>query len=241
MSCDLYFIKVDDKNQHDYNIMVDEAIHMYIQIFSDPPYNEKFDYNDVKTDFDNFISKGCLLLAVQDNIAIGFLCASIGIHHECNPEILQQYKDNGIDVHNDVYIAELGVDKNYRNQKIGKKLVSELIQLYKHNNMFLRTGVENNDMVIHFYEKFDFIITDIREMVENTRSDGSTATDERLYMVKYTSTDLPIYVKQDEQSSTIDFGYQSGAENLYGIGDNTHNTCHDDYDYNSGAEEFYGK
>lgn len=237
MSYDLYFIRVDNKTHHGYIEYVDQAIHLYIQIFSEAPYNEKFEYNDVKNEFGDFISKGCLLLAIQENKTVGFMCASFGINHECNTEFINKSKQHGIDLKNDIYIAELGVDKEYRNQKIGKKIVSEFIHLYENYNMFLRTGVEGNDMVIHFYNKFDFVVTELRESVENMRSDGSIAKDERLYMVKPAKKYPGIYVKSDYDSKTEDFGYQSGSEYLYGMGDNENN--HDD-GYSSGAEGFYG-
>ena len=93
-----------------------------------------------------------------------------------------RYDCSGIDYENDIYISELGVSKIYRGKGFSRKLIKKFMDIHPTQNMFLRTGVNNNDHVIRLYQSYGFTITNIRELVLNTRANGEEEEDERLYM-----------------------------------------------------------
>ena len=229
MSENLLLRHIHDENQFEsnYNYIV-QAIELYIEIFREPPYEEDFEFEDVKKEFTEYILNGCFLLALINNEVVGFMCSSIGLNH-INPTIEADMTNNGIDHKNDIYISELGVSKNHRGKKISKKLINRFMEIYPTQNMFLRTRVHNNNHVIKLYEKYNFIITPVREFVFNRKE-----YDERLYMFKKQSVNYG-ETKNDD-------GYPSGAEYLYGSsghynGEENYNDESDDY--KSGSEYLY--
>ena len=213
--------------------LIVQAIELYIQIFREPPYEEDFAFEDVHKEFTEYILNGCFLLGLINDEVVGFMCSSVGLDH-VNSSIETDLISNGIDYQNDIYISELGVSKNHRGKKIAKKLINKFMEIHPTQNMFLRTGVYNNDHVIRLYEKYDFIVTPVREFVVNKRANGEEEEDERLYMFKKQAVSCG--------ESKDDDGYPSGAEYLYGTsghydGEENHNDENDDY--KSGSEYLY--
>lgn len=228
----LRHIHCDNHTETDENYIV-QAIGLYIQIFRDPPYEEDFAYEDVEKEFRDYIQDGCFLLAIIDEEVVGFMCSSVGLDHT-NPKVENEMTNYGIDYKNDIYISELGVSKNHRGKKISKKLINKFMEIHHSQNMFLRTGVYNNDLVINLYKKYGFVVTPIRELVINKRANGAEEEDERLYMFKKQAVDA--------SESKDDDGYPSGAEYLYGTSghyDGDNNTNDDDGEYKSGSEYMY--
>ena len=163
------------------------------------------------------------------------MCSSVGMNH-INNEIKSDINKAGIDIENDIYISELGVAKKHRGKKISKKLINKFMTIYPYQNIFLRTGINNNDHVIGLYKKYNFEIINVREFVTNKRANGQEETDERLYMFK----------KQYVSEAKQDDDYKSGAEEFYGTSchydnddndDNNHNDTNEDY--RSGSEYLY--
>jgi len=233
MSNPLEIRHIDGSNSlENYQDLLDQSIKLYIDIFRDPPYNEDFNYHDVMNEFTNYIVSGCFLLAIIDFEVVGFMCSSVGMDH-VNDEIEADIIKAGINIETDIYISELGVSKNHRGKKISKKLINKFMTIYPYQNMFLRTGVNNNDHVINLYKKYNFEVTDIREFVTNKRANGQEEVDERLYMFK----------KQCVSEEKQDDGYKSGAEEFYGTSchydndDNNHNDTSENY--KSGSEYLY--
>ena len=113
-------------------------------------------------------------------------------------------------------------------------------------NMFLRTGLHNNDQVIRLYEKYGFQQTTIYENVMNKRINGELDWDYRFYMIKIPKMPYFDRVNNDEYNNDTNNknsnGYNSGSEHLYGAHSHYNsNTDNQDNDgYNSGSEKLYG-
>lgn len=212
-----------------------QAINLYLKIFSDPPYYEHFEFTDIEKEFYQYINDGCFILAIINNETVGFMCSSTGLDH-INHEIENQMQLNGINYEKDIYISELGVSAEHRGKGIAKKLMDNFMNINKGNNMFLRTGIHNNDHVIRLYEKYGFKKTNIKENVMSQRINGQLDWDERFYMTKIQK--IPYF------DSVNNDGYNSGSEYLYGIhGHNSRdvdNEEDDDSGYRSGSEYMYG-
>ena len=241
-------LKIDKLNLEDKMKHHDDAVTLYTVIFAEEPYSEHFEFEDVKEEFKTYIEDGCFLVAIIENEVVGFLCSSNGYNKECEERLINETKKVNIDIKNDIYISELGVDKNYRGLKIGKKLLEKLLDIYKNKNMFLRTTLDNNKFVIDFYKKYGFVDSSIREEVTSKRCCGcGNEKDERIYMVKY---------KEEVNDNDDADGYKSGAEEYHALNDNTsfdngyYSGCEEYYDtnnnkdyeddgYKSGAEDYY--
>jgi hypothetical protein len=61
--------------QHLNNLLSDGLISLYQEIFSEPPYNEKFTPNDVETIFNDCMKNGTLLISHFNGEIIGFNAA----------------------------------------------------------------------------------------------------------------------------------------------------------------------
>lgn len=210
-----------------------QAVNLYIKIFSDPPYYEHFEFTDIEKEFYQYINNGCFILATINDETVGFMCSSTGLDH-INREIENEMQLNGINYNSDIYISELGVSGEHRGKGIAKKLINSFMKINVGKNMFLRTGVHNNDHVIKLYEKYGFKQTNIFENVMSKRINGQLDWDERFYMIK---------IQQLSFFSSSNDGYNSGSEYLYGRDDSDpNNDDNDDKDdgYRSGSEYMYG-
>ena len=218
---------VDNENENNF---LTQAIQLYIKIFADPPYYEHFEYVDVEGEFNEYINKGCFLIATINKETVGFMCSSMGVDH-INHEIENDMKTNDIDYTKDIYISELGVSKEHRGKGIAKKLMNQFMKINSGKTMFLRTGLHNNDHVIQLYKNYGFEETNIFENVMNKRANGLLAWDERFYMVKKQER---LYLE-----SRNDDGYGSGAEYLYGMSGHYNSDVNEkDTEYESGSEYY---
>lgn len=241
-------LKIDKLNLEDKMKHHDDAVTLYTVIFAEEPYNEHFEFEEVKEEFKTYIEDGCFLVAIIKNEVVGFICSSNGYNKECEERLINETKKVNIDIKNDIYISELGVDKNYRGLKIGKKLLEKLLDIYKNKNMFLRTTLDNNKFVIDFYKKYGFVDSSIREEVTSKRCCGcDNEKDERIYMVKYKEEVNDNYEADGYKSgaeeyhalndkTSFDNGYYSGCEEYY---DTNNNKDYEDDGYKSGAEDYY--
>lgn len=238
-------IKEQNAEHEKYIEFTRQAIHLYLEIFSDPPYYEHFEFADVEKEFYQYINDGCFILVIINNKTVGFICSSNGLDH-IDHGIEEQMQLNGINYKTDVYISELGVSAQHRGKGIAKKLINHFMSINQGKNMFLRTGLHNNDQVIRLYEKYGFQQTTIYENVMNQRINGELDWDYRFYMIKIPKMPYFNRVNNDEYNSDTNnkdkHGYNSGSENLYGThGHYNSNTDNQDNNgYNSGAENLYG-
>lgn len=233
-------IQIQEKHIKDerYIEFTRQAINLYLKIFSDPPYYEHFEFNDIEKEFYQYINDGCFLLAITNNETVGFMCSSTGLDHVSH-EIETKMRVNGINYKKDIYISELGVSSEHRNKGIAKKLMDSFMIINQGKNLFLRTGRYNNDHVIRLYEKYDFKKTSIFEDVMNQRVNGDLDMDERFYMTKIQKA--PYFYRENTD------GYSSGSEHLYGThgyynkeSDTQDDKQNDDSGYGSGSEYMYG-
>ena len=240
-------IQIKEQNIEDekYIDFTHQAINLYLEIFSDPPYYEHFEFADIKKEFYQYINDGCFILAVINNKTVGFICSSMGLDH-IDYEIEEKMRLNGINYEKDIYISELGVSAEHRGKGIAKKLIDHFMSINQAKNMFLRTGLHNNDQVIRLYEKYGFQQTDIYENVMNQRINGELDWDYRFYMIKIPKMPYSDRVDNDEYNcapyNKDNDGYNNGSEYLYGAhGHYNSNTDNQNNDgYNSGAENLYG-
>lgn len=165
------------------NDLYDQVVRLYIRVYSEPPYNELFNYDQVFADLKQYFNNGILLVMVDNDIVIGFLMATVG--YSCDENLTNKLKNIKVSCDNDIYLSELGVCKNHRCKGIAKSLMIKMFEIYKNKTVFLRTGKYDNDQIINYYKNFDFVVTNIEESVENVRNDNTIDNDVRLYMVKY--------------------------------------------------------
>lgn len=222
-----------------HKILLKSSILLYIKIFSEAPYFEDFEMEEVKNDFNNYLNNGCILLAVDNNETVGFLC------WENNKELEHLTRRNlenwGINNETDIYISELGVHSEFRKNGIAKNLMNKFMEINKDKNMYLRTGIKNNDHVINFYRSFNFITTDVTEDVWSNRIDVGMTWDTRLYMIKkQASNNIKKTYLFENKPYNPDEGYRSGSENYYHTGYDRHSDDDHDNGYNSGSEDLYG-
>ena len=252
-------IKEQNAEHEKYIEFTRQAIHLYLEIFSDPPYYEHFEFADVEKEFYQYINDGCFILVIINNKTVGFICSNTGLDH-IDHGIEEELQLNGINYKTDTYISELGVSAQHRGKGIAKKLIDTFMNINQGKNLFLRTGIHNNDNVIRLYEKYGFKQTKIYEDVVNKRINGEFSYDRRFYMIKiqkmpcFDSVDSDKCNSESQQlhrthghyNSNTDNqnndGYSSGSENLYGSHSHYNNDTNDqDNDgYSSGSENLYG-
>ena len=196
----------DETGEH--HPIFSQLIDLYIKIFAEPPYNERFFPENVKKEFRHYVKNGTLFYALVNEQVVGLLGVTRGMEH-CQEEIKKELNSFGINTETDLYLADLAVSKEFRRKKIGSSLMDKMILKYPCRNMYLRTSaVKENIKVIAFYQKLGFEVMEKREQVKNTRTDGSIYCDERLYMYK-----IREYLYDDDRF--VGDGYKSGAEYLY--------------------------
>ena len=83
-------------------------IELYVSIFAEPPYNEKFDPKVVRAEFRDYMEKGTLMCASIDGYVVGILGATQGMDH-CERNVISVLSHTGINVYNDLYIADLAI------------------------------------------------------------------------------------------------------------------------------------
>lgn len=174
-------LRLDEQQLQDN--LYEKCVELYIQIYSDPPYNEVFHYNELMVSLRKYLSDLFLVAVDDDGTVVGFLMASRG--WECDQSLANDLYRVNISHTNDIYLAELGVRSSHRRMGIAKSMLDKMFEHYQNQTIFLRTAKDNNDRIIRYYENLGFQVTSVKETVTNLRSDGTTNTDVRLYMVKY--------------------------------------------------------
>ncbi len=169
----------------EYGAQLDQAlddglISLYQEAFGEFPYDEKFKPEDVKEYFINYLLSGNISIARDAQQVVAFE-ASVPLWSSESPDLLKRRYGANSDIW---YFAELGVSKNSRRKGLGKRLAERRIQALTNSTMILRTSI-NNTRAIPLYEQLGFTrLKDLGEFVINLRTDGTTRTDERIYMLK---------------------------------------------------------
>ena len=105
-----------------------------------------------KEELERLIETNCIFVIKKDNIIVGYVLLSS-----------KEGKKNGYKYRKQLEIEAMGIDKEYRNQGIGTRLL-EFVKEYGKNNNYtdLRLTVnEENENAIHLYEKVGFKIRNI--------------------------------------------------------------------------------
>lgn len=150
-------------------------------VFKDPPYNEQFTDEEVRKTFGSYVQKGMLFVARTAEQVIGF-GATVPLSEE--GEIAQLAQTFGISPENAWYMADLGVTKDRREEKIALQLT--LIRLDatpEGATIIMRTSVGNEKSQKLYKEWLGF--QQIKGMVQNVkqkRTDGTIETDPRIFL-----------------------------------------------------------
>lgn len=161
--------------------VINSAAELYCKIFSEHPYKEDYNKNDVIIDFNYYINSGLFYVVVNSSgDVIGFLCISRG--YNIPVYIKNLLYTERINPEKDYYISELGVSKKYRNIGIGTLLMNKFMNTQNPITCFLRTREKENNNVIQFYNKYNFKALDLVEKVETLKTNGIKSYDTRIYM-----------------------------------------------------------
>lgn len=157
-------------------------VQLYKDIFKEEPYFESFTNEEVVGYFKEYIDKGVVLIARNDQGVVGF---SAVLPLNFQPEISNLASKFGINPDNCQYIAELGVRKDNRRKQIGQALIEELlIQLPNNVETLLRT-TKTNEPAIALYKKLCFSqVQGMEEIVTRNRTEGEDLEDQRIFMIK---------------------------------------------------------
>jgi diaminopimelate epimerase/ribosomal protein S18 acetylase RimI-like enzyme len=163
------------------NLYPRQLIDLYQRVFGEPPYNEKFDPEEVASFFNEYYRKGTIVLAKDQGKIIGF-AASVNLESET--KVKQIVSDYGINVEDCAYIAELGIDSDYRRRKIGTGLMEELLMDLPGKISLLRTS-KDNIRAQNLYKNLGFfVVPGMIESVRQKRTNGEEYEDERIFMIK---------------------------------------------------------
>ena len=76
------------------NSLYEQAVRLYIRVYSDPPYNELFEYEQTFADLKQYLDNGLFLVAIKENTVIGFLMTSNG--YLCDSDLTKKLADAGV-------------------------------------------------------------------------------------------------------------------------------------------------
>jgi len=157
---------------------------LYKEIFSQPPYCEKFTDEDVELIFSEYLERGILFVGRNKESVVGF-GAALPLNQV--PAIEDMAAEFNLNAKNAWYMADLGVAENYRRFGLGKKLVTarlEAIQTKGGKMVLMRTSA-NNIASQSLYQGLGFLRVDgMIQEVSQRRVTGETETDKRIFMIK---------------------------------------------------------
>jgi len=151
-------------------------------VFSDPPYNEQFTTEEIRDIFSTYVKKGLLFISRTSENIIGF-GAAVPLREE--PSILELAQQFGVDPDTCWYMADLGVVKERRGEKIATSLVLARLNAFpKGSTAIMRTSI-NNDASQALYKKLGFKqIEGMTQDITQQRTDGTKKTDKRVFFTK---------------------------------------------------------
>lgn len=157
-------------------------VELYQAVFADPPYEEQFEPEEVKSFFEAYYLQGVLMLAQEDaQNVIGF---SAAIPLVLEAEIARIAQNFGIDPEVVWYFADLGVAHEHRRNKIAQELVTALVGETPADTLLMRTS-QDNIASQRVNQRVGFQIVDgMEQFVEQARQDGEVRTDRRIFLKK---------------------------------------------------------
>ncbi len=157
-------------------------VELYQAVFADPPYEEQFTPEEVKSFFELYFMQGVLMLARENTQNVIGFSASVPLVLE--QEIAKIAEQFGIDPEQVWYFADLGVNHEYRRQKIAQALVQAMIAETPADTLLMRTS-ENNIASQRVNQGVGFEIVDgMEQYVEQTRQSGEVQSDRRIFLRK---------------------------------------------------------
>lgn len=154
---------------------------LYNACFADPPYEEFYSEEKIRSLFLSYWEKGLLLFCFEreKKEIIGF-AAAVPLKYET--EISELSKSYGYDPFNDWYSADLGIKKGFRRKGIATQMVKSLIQYIPSKRLIMRTQ-ENNVASQACHMKLGFrIIEGMEQDVSIERISGDVKVDKRIFL-----------------------------------------------------------
>lgn len=153
---------------------------LYQNIFSQPPYYEKFTDTEVATLLSQYVSRGLLFVAKGADSIIGF-GAALPLSEV--PDVAAIVNSVGIS-ENGWYMADLGVADAARQRGIGTRMVEVRLAALAGQQIVMRTS-ENNLISQSLYRKLGFTrIPDIFQEISGIRTDGAVKMDKRIFYTR---------------------------------------------------------
>jgi len=178
------FYVIEDFNSEAFNdpLTRSNIIQLYKDIFKEKPYFESFTDEEVIGYFKEYIEKGKVLIARNEQGIVGF---SAILPLNSQTEISNLASQFGVNIDNCQYIAELGVRIDQRRKEIGQGLIEELLMTLPENVETLLRTTKANEFAIALYEKLGFSrIQGMEEVVKQQRIEGKNIEDQRIFMIK---------------------------------------------------------
>ncbi len=158
---------------------------LYIGIFSEYPFFEKFSEKEVLDMFNSYSkSDSCLYCATQENLLIGF-GAGIPLKN-CSVDFKNIVK-NHLNIEDCYYNADIAVLNNYRKHGIGTNLIEMRIKEATERGfkfMVMRTA-KKGSFSKSIYQKHGFSILNETQLIKQSRIDNTKPDiDERIILWK---------------------------------------------------------
>jgi len=157
----------------------------YQDIFSEPPYNERFFPSEAQAALHRYLQtpEHITILAVRGRTrVVGF---GIGVPANSKPDISRDLHGL-LPVQHSFYLAELGVLEGHRGKGIGSSLVAHRIQgidAGRYTHAVLRVSAVKN-ATYDMYMRMGFDDIGVYTEVHSRRVDGRVSTDRRLFLSK---------------------------------------------------------
>lgn len=157
----------------------------YQDIFSEPPYNERFSLDEAEGVLTGFlqIPDNITLLALKGEETV--VAFGIGIPASARADVARELRGL-IPVAHSYYLAELGTLDGWRGRGLGRQLVQlrlALIDQRRYSHVVLRTSAVRNSSY-EMYLGMGFDDTGVYMEVPSRRVDGMVTTDRRLFLAR---------------------------------------------------------
>ena len=155
---------------------------LYRDSFNVPPYEEDFPDDEIEGAFLQYMGKGTLFLARSQEKVVGF-GAALPLPEDAKvAEIASRF---GFDMETTQYMADLGVDEDWRKNDIAKILALSRISTFPKGTTVLMRTSENNIYSKGLYAGLGFKeVPNMIQKVERKRIGGKTSVDTRIFMSK---------------------------------------------------------
>ena len=167
---------------------------LYQDVFSGPPYNESFTLDEIKSCFQDMLSKKGVIIVATDpkknNQPVAFV-VSVPLKDEF--EIAAKVKDV-VNPEKTSYFAEDGVDMNYRRQGLSARMKDMLLEANRAEgipNMLLRTSNDNYAQISAVNKAGGKVLKDVFQSVARKRTDGSVTIEKSAFYLFDLQSSIP--------------------------------------------------